>query len=86
MLYTKRFLKELAAVPISDRSRIETFVFETLPAAATPGEAGKLEKLSGFTSYYKIRFGSWRVGFRKDGDIWTAERVLDRKEIYKVFP
>ena len=84
--YTKRFLKELADVPARERAQIEAFVFDELPAAGSIGGTRKLEKLAGYTRFYKARFGNWRVGFQLEADTLVIERVLDRKEIYKFFP
>ena len=83
--YTRRFLKELAAVAARERVRIEQFVFETLPAAASVAATGQLEKLSGYDTFLRAHFGDYQVGFRLTPDTIVCERVLHRKEIYKYF-
>ncbi len=40
----------------------------------------------GYKKYYKIRFGDYRVGLKKENDTIVIETVKHRKEIYKYFP
>jgi len=84
--YNKRFLKDLSALPKKDREKIENFVFEEINQYNSSAEINKLEKLSGYQYYYKIRFGNYRVGVKLEDELLTFERVLHRKEIYKLFP
>ena len=84
--YRKRFLTDLAKIPSEQRKAIEKFVFEEIPILNSLGESGKVERLKGYKSCYKVRFGSYRVGLRMEGDVATFERVLHRKEIYRFFP
>jgi mRNA interferase RelE/StbE len=60
----KSFLKDLASLPAKVRGRVEAFVFDVLPAADDPFQLGKLEKLEGHQDYYKVRFGSYRLGYK----------------------
>ena len=59
--YRKRFLKELAKIPTSARSRIEKFVFEIFPNADSIHDIGIIGKLKGYPSFHKVRFGSYRI-------------------------
>ncbi len=86
VVYRKRFLKDLAAIPSSYRQRIEVFVFEELPAARSLQETGRLERLTAHPHFYKARFGVYRVGARQEGGQITLERVLHRSEMYRKFP
>jgi mRNA interferase RelE/StbE len=85
--YTRKFLKELAALPIEIRSRIEPIVFEALESVA-PFELGYLEKMKGYSDKYKIRIGDYRVGITLDKKNQTiiCERIAHRREIYRIFP
>lgn len=49
-------------------------------------QSGNIEKLKGYTNYYRVRFGPYRVDLRVEGNTVIFERVLHRKEIYKFFP
>jgi mRNA interferase RelE/StbE len=42
--------------------------------------------MKGYPGYYKVRFGTYRVGIKLENDTLILERVLHRKEIYKFFP
>jgi mRNA interferase RelE/StbE len=85
--YTRKFLKELAALPDEIQSRIEPIVFEDL-AAIAPFELGYLEKMKGYSDKYKIRVGDYRIGITLDKKsyIIICERIAHRREIYRVFP
>ncbi len=84
--YRKKFLKELAKLPANIAKDIENFVFEELPYYSSLGEIGKIEKMSGYRNYFKIRFGNYRVGIKKENDCIIIETVKHRREIYKFFP
>jgi mRNA interferase RelE/StbE len=84
--YRKGFLKELSKVPSGARSRMEDFVFQELPKANSIFEIGIVEQMKGYSSYYKVRFGSYRIGLKMENDTVILERVLHRKDIYRYFP
>ncbi len=85
--YTKRFLKELAALPVEIQSRVEPIVFQELESE-NPFELGYLEKLKGYTDKYKIRVGNYRIGITVDQETKTliCQRIAHRKDIYRIFP
>ena len=85
--HARTFYKELAKLPTKVRTEIEELAFgETMKE--DPFLSGKVEKLTGYQEYYKIRFGSYRVGLRIDSAqrIIEFRRVLHRREIYRKFP
>lgn len=84
--YRKKFLKELSKIPPSARSKMETFVFEELPQANSIFEMGTAEQMKGYPAYYKVRFGSYRIGLKLESDRVIVERALHRKDIYRHFP
>lgn len=84
--YRKTFLKELAQVPLPPRNTIEKFVFDYAPNLKSIFESKKIEAMHGFPSFFKIRFGSYRVGLRIIDNKIIFERVLHRKDIYRYFP
>jgi mRNA interferase RelE/StbE len=85
--YTKRFLKELAALPKEVQSRIELIVFAELEAE-NPFELFYLNKMKGYKDKYKIRVGDYRIGLTIDKINKTiiCQRVAHRREIYQIFP
>ena len=84
--YRKKFLKELSKIHVSERLRIERFVFEDLPNAKSIFELGNIEQMKGYLSCYKIRFGQYRIGLKIEDDLVILERALHRKDIYRFFP
>ena len=84
--YKKRFLKELSKLPIEHSQTIEQFVFDIFPTYDNLGEIGKVEKMTGYKNYFKIRFGDYRVGIKKENDTIIIETIKHRREIYKYFP
>ena len=85
--YTKRFLKELAALPVEVQERVEPIVFQELESE-NPFELGYLKKMKGYSDKYKIRVGDYRIGITIDKSTNTliCERIAHRREIYRVFP
>lgn len=85
--YTKRFLKELAALPAEIQNRVEPIVFQELESE-NPLELGYLQKLKGYSDKYKIRVGNYRIGItvKQETNTLICERIAHRKEIYKIFP
>jgi len=79
--YRKRFLKELSQIPSETRLRIEDFVFKDLPKANSIFKLGNVEQIKGYSSYYKIRFGSYRIGLKIENNTVILERALHRKDI-----
>lgn len=85
--YTKRFLKELSSLPKDIRQRAEAIVFQEL-GSTNPFELGYLEKMTGFPDKYKIRVGDYRIGMTMDkqAKIIICQRIVHRKDIYRIFP
>lgn len=85
--HTHSFLKELAQLPAPIRKRVESIAFGE-DIKHDPFLAGRTQKLSGYSHYYKIRMGDYRIGLRIDGEGQLIEfrRVLHRREIYRKFP
>ncbi|WP_089726911.1 type II toxin-antitoxin system RelE family toxin [Candidatus Thiosymbion oneisti] len=84
--YRKKFLKQLARLPSGTRAKVEKFVFDELPNAVSIAAIGSIEKMQGYRGFYKVRFGSYRVAIKVEGDTLILQVVMDRKDIYKFFP
>ncbi|TAN68027.1 MAG: type II toxin-antitoxin system RelE/ParE family toxin [Methylobacter sp.] len=84
--YSKKFLKQLTAVPCEIRSKIESFVFEELVLTSSIYEMGKVEKMKGYDGFYKVRFGNYRLGLALENEVIVVKTVMHRREIYKFFP
>ncbi|MBW2740306.1 MAG: type II toxin-antitoxin system RelE/ParE family toxin, partial [Deltaproteobacteria bacterium] len=53
--------------------------------AETTSRITNLKKLKGESSYYRIRFGNYRIGIKIEGDSVIFIRALHRKDIYRYF-
>ncbi len=84
--FKKSFLKQLVKLPKDVREKIETFVFEELPAFDAISDSGRIERMQGYERFYKIRFGSYRVGLMTVDKEIIVQIVMHRKEIYRFFP
>ena len=84
--FDKRFLKDLSRIPSIHRLRIENYSFNVLHNCNSLSKPGNIKKLRGYKFYYKVRFGEYRLGIRQNNEGIVLERVLHRKNIYKVFP
>ncbi len=87
VFHTRTFYTELAKVPAEVRSKIEEVAFGEA-IKEDPFLGGRVQKLAGYEEYYKMRFGSYRVGLRIDlkEKVIEFRRVRHRKDIYRRFP
>lgn len=86
VFFNKKFLKDLADIPAKTRTKVEDLVFKEIPAYNSTSELQNLEKLKGYIHYYRIRIGDYRIGLKIINNELSFERILHRKEIYKIFP
>jgi mRNA interferase RelE/StbE len=86
ILYEKSFYKDIAK--FTDKSiNIKLLkLIESLKIIENISEINSLKKMSGYTNYYRIRIGDYRLGIKYDDNKITLIRFLHRREIYKYFP
>ncbi len=84
--YSRTFIKQLTKLPAEYRKQAETAVFVELPKIEHIGALGKAEKMQGYTGFYKIRVGLYRIGIKIVDGTAEVRCVLHRKEIYRFFP
>lgn len=56
-----------------------------LETAKSLSEIPQLKKLKGHPEAWRIRLGNYRVGLFYSNNIIQLARIVDRKDIYKVF-
>lgn len=61
-------------------------VIEQVEMATSLSQLPQVKKLSGYSDYYRIRIGDYRLGIRSDGETVTFIRFLHRRDIYRSFP
>ena len=49
-------------------------------------DVSNLKKMRGFTSFYRIRIGDYRIGVEINDQTLTFITIAHRKDIYKNFP
>lgn len=80
-------MKELARLPKEIRGKAEAIAFEEIPSG-NPFSQGYIEKMKGYRDKFKIRLGDYRIGLTisvSDEHI-VLQRIVHRKDIYRVFP
>lgn len=84
--YRKDFLDEVQAVQrLKTRARIEQALLR-MESAKSLSEIPNIKKIQGYESYFRIRVGDYRIGFRLDGDTVIFMRCRTRRDIYRLFP
>lgn len=86
ILVNKTFLKELTKIPKKERLKVEKLVFEDVENFSNLTQIQNIGKLKGYSNYFKIRIGDYRIGLKYIDNTLIFERILHRKDIYKVFP
>jgi len=80
------FIKECRKLSPKISNRVREFVFKTLPSVSNP--LLYFEKLKGYKTFYKKRFGDYRLGIeinQKNKTIIVLT-IMNRKEVYRYFP
>ena len=85
IIITKTFEKQLKLVPKYIRESA-ILVLEALETAKNVTEIKDLKKLSGYTNYYRIRIGNYRMGLQIINPKIIVVTILHRGTIYKIFP
>jgi mRNA interferase RelE/StbE len=85
--FDKSFIKAIVKIknPLVLK-RIENIIY-SLESAETIENVSNIKKLIGYTSYYRIKIGVYRIGFELiNPDEISLITILHRKDIYKKFP
>lgn len=61
-------------------------VIEQLEAAETLAEIANARRMQGWSSYYRVRIGDYRLGLKLEEDVVIVLRFLHRREIHRRFP
>ena len=80
-------MKELSGTPRTIQKQAEVIVFEELKSN-DPFRIGYVEQMTGYHNKFKIRIGKYRIGLtiEKKAKLIICQRILHRKDIYRVFP
>lgn len=84
--FAEKFYKDLDGLKEKKLKERVADVIDECKNAKTLSEIRNVKKLEGYSGYYRIRVGDFRIGIEvKQGVIWFL-RIANRKDIYRVFP
>jgi mRNA-degrading endonuclease RelE of RelBE toxin-antitoxin system len=85
--YSERFLKDLKKLKKTDSyDKIHDLCFKELPESETINSIKNLKKIEGYSDYFRIKIGVYRIGLKIEGENIILMRILHRKDIYRYFP
>lgn len=82
----KSFEKDISGIRDSGLAARVYESIEELERATTLSAVQNLRKLHANGSYYRLKIGKYRLGFKLDKGVIILLRFMDRKDIYKYFP
>jgi mRNA interferase RelE/StbE len=87
LLYGKQFGKDLDNIrhDVKTKKRISELI-RNMKNADSPADLKNVRKIEGYSDYYRIRIGDYRLGFKITGNQVELIRFLHRKDIYRMFP
>jgi mRNA interferase RelE/StbE len=85
VIITKTFTKQYLRCPGNVQASVRDLI-TSLENAKSLNEIKDLKKLSGFKNYFRIRIGQYRVGVKEEKPKVYLFCILERSQIYKVFP
>lgn len=88
VLFKKTFIKDFEKLPDNIKQKVKEVCFFSFPEINNLAKFKKypIRKIKSFESYYRIRIGNFRIGFKKSDQQVIFMRVLHRKDIYRHFP
>ncbi len=84
--YEKSFAKDLKNIREKVLLKRVKDIIEEVKKAENLNEIGNIKKLKGYDTFYRIKFGDYRVGFEVVDNQVIFTRFLHRKEVYRYFP
>ena len=84
--FRESFLKDLRTAKNPNLLNKVKTAIESVESAANPQNIHNFKKLKGYSTYFRIKIGSYRIGLTMKGDTITFVRFLPRRDIYRFFP
>jgi mRNA interferase RelE/StbE len=85
--FDKSFLKSLGKINDSKILKKVEKIILTCESSGKVSEIQNLKKLSGFSNYFRIKLGNYRIGFEMINKSTIRFIIIThRKDIYKRFP
>ena len=86
VLFSAKFNKDISKIVENDLSERVALVIEDLENAPKLSSVANVRKMSGYSGYFRIRIGDYRLGIYVDNDDVYLHRFAHRKKIYNIFP
>lgn len=85
--FKKSFLKDLKKLRDKQLKNSIAKAIEEVEAAKELTQVKNLKKMEGYSSFYRIRIGDYRIGLQIESDNLVYFVAFDhRKDIYRHFP
>jgi mRNA interferase RelE/StbE len=85
-VFRAAFLKDLEQITDARLlARIEKTI-HALERASSVGGVPQVKRLQGYSRFYRIRIGDYRLGVHLVDDRVECVRILHRREIFRFFP
>jgi mRNA interferase RelE/StbE len=85
--FKAKAINDIKSLPVAMRTKVENLLFRVIPHKESFTSIDSCRKIIGFTNYYRIRLGDYRIGIEKiDESTLKVYRILHRKDIYRKFP
>lgn len=84
--YKRQFSKDLDELPTIELKAEVAAVIRTVEAAASLSDVTNVKKLKGYKTAYRIRVGDFRIGLVVENNEVSLVRVINRRDIYRLFP
>ena len=81
----KSFEKDAMKLPAPMQVQLAS-ILQQIISSKKLSDLSSCKKLTGFKNAYRIRLGSYRIGFFFESETVELVRILNRKDIYKYFP
>ncbi len=86
ILYERTFYKDLSKLSDNNINNRIIALIELLKKSEDISKLPSIKKITGYSDYYRIRIGDYRLGIKYNNNQITLIRFLHRKEIYRTFP
>lgn len=84
--YDKKFLDDIKKIRDARIKTKAIHILNLVYASVSLQDIPHVEKMKGHPNAFRIRLGSYRIGFFREKDTLVFVRFLHRREIYKFFP
>ena len=82
----KKFLKQLSKINSIETADLVRKAISNVESASSISQISHLKKLKGYSNYYRIKIGDFRIGILLEQNIIDFVCLMHRKEIYVYFP